>query len=79
MSNGMDNGKILKEIYERVVRLDEWRVSVDKKIDGICEIFKPDGTYAKSGKRIESAFSHIKIQWYLLGALFVAYVVRLFM
>ena len=69
MSNGMTNGKLLQEIYERVVRLDEWRISVDEKID---EIRVPL-------KRVEPLATKVSIQWWLIGVLFVAYVVRLFM
>ena len=78
MSDGMSNGKMLQEIYERVVRLDEWRVSMDKKIDTINEVFKPDGVCSKSRGRIDSVFSHVKVQWWFLGGLVVVLVVKQF-
>jgi len=64
----MDNGKMLQEIFERVVRLDEWRVNVDKKLDEIVEPIK----------KVEPLSTKVAIQWWILGLLFVAYVIRLF-
>ena len=78
MSEELTNGKMLKEIFERVVRLDERQANMDGKLDNINEVFKPDGLCSKSRGRINSMFSHIKIQWWLLGSLVIFLVVRQF-
>ena len=63
----MENGKMLQEIHEKVTRLDEWRGEVDRKLDKVGIFWAPDGVCEKARGRIGRTWSHVKVQWWLIG------------
>ena len=65
----LNNGQLLKEIHDRVIRLDEQMVAASESLKGIAQIFAPNGTCDKSRRRVDSIASHIKIQWWLIGGI----------
>ena len=72
----LSNGKLLKEIHDMVIRLDEWRGTVDKRLNSITDVFKPDGICSKARSSMSNIKVQVGIQWVILFALLVYLVLR---
>ena len=72
----MKNGKLLKEIHEKVIRLDQWRESVDEKLDVVADIFKPDGAWVKAIKTISNVKVQLGAQWAILILVFTYLIIK---
>lgn len=65
----LENGKMLQEIHEKVTRLDEWRGEVDRKLDCVNVFMSPDGVCERARAKIGRVWSHVKVQWWIIGLL----------
>ena len=72
----LSNGKLLKEIHEKVVRLDEWKESVNNKLDIVTDVFKPNGLCSKTRAALSNIKVQVGIQWAVLFAMLVYLVIK---
>ena len=70
------NGELLKDIHEKVIRFDQWRESVDEKLDVVAEVFKPNGVCSKARSAISGVKVQVGIQWVVLLALLTYLIIR---
>lgn len=73
-SEDITNGKLLKKINDSVVRLETQQIANAAALVEIKKILtsyndKCDKTCEKNENRFGRLFTHIKIQWVLLGAI----------
>jgi hypothetical protein len=78
MSEEISNGKLLREIHERVIRLDEWRKTADEKLDELNGIFKQNGICNKARNKLTGLSVRAKIHEGIIIILLIYLVIAKF-
>ena len=68
----MENGKMIQEIYNTVIRLDERTLATDEKLDKITEFMEPEGICERARTRINRVYGQVKFQWFLIALIVVS-------